>query len=232
MPDYDIPDETTGVNYRYLEPMSVYVAWTTVVESRKGCWVSWKRAQFAKYSGGLTHIELAFQFSLPNGQRPVLSCSSAQGVPVTIWFKEIEQNAYDPVLGKWTWLELRMTSQERHDAWRYSRAQIQKPYNAWGLWSFVPYLGCCVRSCVDSSWDGTSWLCSQLVTATLKYALREHPVIGPKLRALHPSEMNPGSALDLIQQLNLGMEQVSTMGNTSILLEQWWNKETEKDAGL
>ncbi len=233
--DMDLFDqECPEINYRFLVPTRVFLVWTTIRHSRQGCWRSTFRRLVSHFSGGLSHIELAFEFH--NGK--VVSVSSYTGECVQAFFKNLTNGAYNQVDGEWRYKELAFDETQRHRAWQFSRRQLERPYNTAGLWAFVscreyfcncalcslrPFLTCCFAS----SYDGSAWMCSQLIVATLQYAFQHHPTIAAQLAPLRAHELNPMDTKLLIERLGLlAFEgQVNVMGDALALLRSWNDKQ-------
>ena len=225
-PDFFDPDNAR-INYSYMVPTKVYVLWTTQQESRQGCWRSAFRKMVAYFSGGVTHIELAFEFT----NNKIIAVAAYQNQPVQLFIKTPERGAYDQVYGKWDFEQLALAEHERYLAWNFCLMQYGKPYNARGLYSFIPCL-CCIRWCCPCGIsDGSSWFCSQLVVATIQYALQNNERLRVAAFMVEASQCRPDQTLTYLRQLELAEHgKISVLGNPKAQLQAWWKRETEKDS--
>lgn len=224
------PDpQNPQIDYAHLLPTHTYVFWTTQQESRMGCWRSMFRKIVAHYSGGVTHVELAFQFY----NNKVIGVASYQDRTVELFIRSPEHGAYDPVYGKWTHVPLNLSEAERFHAWRFCLTQYGKPYNALGLRSFIPCIGCCLFCCCyhPSAEDGSTWFCSQLVVAAIQYCLQHNARLRQACLMVLASKCKPNDALEFINKLGIvaASNGLTVVGDPKAQLAEWWRKEAERD---
>lgn len=224
-PLFSSPDDP--VDYSLLTPTAVLVCRTSVVNSRSNEQVTYMRKKVAEYSGGLSHIELAFKLDTGDGRRPQYwSCSSRQDKVVEFLERDILGNAYNHTKGEWRCDELTLTETQRRRAWVYSQSQCGKPYNKWALYAFLPEVRapwwlcgltcfsprCFFECCCSSVYDGSSLMCSQLVMDTLAFTFQGNDEVRYKLATRVPSHMvNPGSALQCVMEMGLMSQVVTSM---------------------
>jgi len=223
-----IDPENKSINYAHLLPTKVYVLWTTAQESRQGWWRSMFRKVVAHYSGGVTHIELAFEFY----NHKIIAVASYQNRNVEMFIKIPERGAYDQVYGKWDFEQLALNDAERFHAWRFCLSQYGKPYNARGLYSFLPCCGCCIFCfCSAEIEDGSSWFCSQLVVAAVQYALQHNERLRTAVMMISAARCRPNDALNYFRQLGLIVQTtgLTVMGNPAAQLAAWWQAQQARD---